>query len=308
MAGASLLLLLDDIAAVLDDVALMSKVAAKKSAGVLGDDLAVNAEKVTGVRAERELPVVAAVALGSARNKLLLVPAALVISAFLPWLITPLLICGGLFLCYEGAEKLWHALTVPRRDRARARRQLLEQLADPARDPRQVEAEKIRGAIRTDFILSAEIIVLTLGVVAGAPLPTRIGVLAAIAALMTVGVYGLVAAIVKLDDAGAWLTAREGPGRGPLRALGRGLLVLAPRLLRSLGIVGTVAMFLVGGGILLHSLHGLEVLLAVRLEPLGRAAAVVASQLAAALLGLLAGTLLLGGHAAQRRLRRVLGR
>jgi hypothetical protein len=248
----SLLALLDDIATVLDDVAVLSKVAAKKSAGVLGDDLAVNAEQVTGVRAARELPVVWAVAKGSAFNKAILVPAALLISYFAPWLVTPLMVLGGLFLCFEGAEKLAHRLLHDRAEDATAHAALTAAVADPAVDLVAFERDKIRGAIRTDFILSAEIIVITLGTVADAPLGTRIGVLVTIAVLMTIGVYGLVAGIVKMDDAGAHLAARtdQGPAGRALRGLGRGLLLAAPRLMSALGIAGTVAMFLVGGGIL----------------------------------------------------------
>jgi predicted DNA repair protein MutK len=260
MAGASFLALLDDIATVLDDVAVLSKVAAKKSAGVLGDDLAVNAEQVSGVQAARELPVVWAVAKGSMVNKVILVPAALLISLFLPWLITPLMVLGGLFLCYEGFEKLAHRWLHPAEETAAARAAVSAAAADPAVDLVAFERDKIKGAIRTDFILSAEIIVITLGIVGTAPLMTRIGVLVAIALLMTVGVYGLVAGIVKLDDAGLHLSRRAGTGAGArlARGLGRALLTAAPRLMRVLGVVGTAAMFLVGGGILTHALPALH--------------------------------------------------
>jgi predicted DNA repair protein MutK len=234
--AASLLLLLDDIASVLDDVATMTKVAAVKTAGVVGDDLAVNARQVAGVRADRELPVVAAVAAGSAVNKLILVPAALAVSLLAPWAITPLLVAGGVYLCYEGMEKVLHAFHGGRH-------------APAAEDVAVDERGKIRGAIRTDFILSAEIIVIALGVVAGRPLVVQLGVLAAIAVAMTVGVYGLVAAIIKLDDLGTLLAA----GRGPGRACGRLLLAAAPLLMRFLSVAGTVAMFLVGGGIVTHA-------------------------------------------------------
>jgi predicted DNA repair protein MutK len=304
MAGASLLLLLDDIVAVLDDVAVMSKVAAKKTAGVLGDDLAVNAEKVTGVSAQRELPVVWAVALGSARNKLILVPAALLISALVPWLITPLLVCGALFLCFEGAEKLWHVLAVPAVEKTQNKRELVERLADPAEDPRALERDKIRGAVRTDFILSAEIIVITLGVVAGAPLATRIGVLSAIAVIMTIGVYGLVAAIIKIDDVGLYLVAREGRGRAPLRVLGRGLLAFAPWLMRALSVVGTAAMFLVGGGILLHSNHAAEHAVADWFTGFGALPGLLGPTLAAGFIGLAAGALVLAAAGLGRGLLR----
>ena len=257
MAGASLLALLDDIATVLDDVAVLSKVAAKKSAGVLGDDLAVNAEQVAGVQAKRELPVVWAVAKGSLVNKVILVPAALLVSQFAPWAVTPLMVLGGLFLCYEGFEKVAHRFLHSAADDAAARAAVTAAAADPAVDLVAWERDKIKGAIRTDFILSAEIIVITLGVVGAAPFATRLGTLSAIALLMTVGVYGLVAGIVKLDDAGLHLASRRGDGAldGALRALGRGLLGAAPRLMKFLGVAGTVAMFLVGGGILTHALH-----------------------------------------------------
>ncbi len=256
MAAGSLLALLDDIASVLDDVSAMTKVAAKKTAGVLGDDLAVNAERVIGVRPERELPVVWAVAKGSFVNKLILVPAALLIAAFVPGLITPLLVCGGLFLCYEGAEKLLHR-GKPAMEEAGSP---AEKLADPQVDLAQLEKDKIRGAIRTDFILSAEIIVLTLGVVDGQALLTQLIVLAGISSLMTVGVYGLVAGIVKVDDLGLLLNQREGAGwwAGIVRRMGSGLLWFAPRLMKTLSVVGTVAMFLVGGGILLHASHAVS--------------------------------------------------
>lgn len=307
MAGASLLLLLDDIVAVLDDVAVMSKVAAKKTAGVLGDDLAVNAEKVTGVSAQRELPVVWAVALGSARNKLILVPAALLISALVPWLITPLLVCGALFLCFEGAEKLWHVLAVPAVEKTQNKRDLVERLADPAEDPRALERDKIRGAVRTDFILSAEIIVITLGVVAGAPLATRIGVLSAIAVIMTIGVYGLVAAIIKIDDVGLYLVAREGRGGALLRVLGRGLLAFAPWLMRALSVVGTAAMFLVGGGILLHSNDAAEHAVAGWFTGFGALPGLLGPTLVAGLLGLAAGALVLAAAGLGRGLLRESG-
>lgn len=248
MAGASLLALLDDIATVLDDVAVLTKVAAKKTSGVLGDDLALNAQQVAGVRAEREIPVVWAVAKGSFVNKLILVPAALLIAAFVPWLITPLLVLGGLFLCYEGVEKVWHKWA--HRDQVEAESAALSAaLVQPDVDLVAFEKDKIKGAIRTDFILSAEIIVIALGIVAGQAMSTQVMVLSAIAIAMTVGVYGLVAGIVKLDDAGLYLSRRGGAAAG----LGRALLAFAPRLMKTLAFVGTAAMFLVGGGILVHS-------------------------------------------------------
>lgn len=263
MAGASLLALLDDISTILDDVATMSKVAARKTAGVLGDDLALNAQQVTGLRAERELPVVWAVAIGSLRNKLILVPLALAISAWAPWAVTPLLMVGGAFLCYEGFEKIAHKLmhrADPEEGEEDERQQaaLREAARTPAVDLVALEKEKIKGAVRTDFILSAEIIVISLGTVADAPFMTRLAVLAAIGLLMTVGVYGLVGGIVKLDDAGLYLSQRASAAA---RSLGHGLLRLAPWLMKTLSVVGTIAMFLVGGGILAHGLpwaHHLE--------------------------------------------------
>jgi predicted DNA repair protein MutK len=259
MAGSSLLVLLDDIAAVLDDVALMTKMAAKKTAGVLGDDLAVNAEKVTGVRAERELPVVWAVAKGSFRNKLILVPAALLVSLLAPWLITPVLMLGGLYLCYEGFEKVAHRFFHAEEERAE-HRELVAHLSQPGFDLVAYEKKKISGAIRTDFILSLEIIVLTLGIVAESDFTTRLLVLSGIALLMTVGVYGLVAGIVKLDDAGVYLVEKEGEGAWVRfqRWLGGRLVGFAPWLMKALGVIGTLAMFMVGGGILIHGIHALD--------------------------------------------------
>jgi predicted DNA repair protein MutK len=261
MAGASLLTLLDDIAAVLDDVALMTKVAAKKTAGVLGDDLALNAQQVSGVRAERELPVVWAVAKGSFRNKLILVPAALLISAFIPWAVTPLLMFGGAFLCYEGFEKLAHQFLHSKAEDQAQHQELLHAVADPEVDILAFENDKIKGAIRTDFILSAEIIAITLGTVALASFGQQVAVLCGIAILMTVGVYGLVAGIVKLDDAGLYLNQRSGEGLGGRlqRSLGRGILFTAPYLMKCLSILGTAAMFMVGGGILIHGIHAAQV-------------------------------------------------
>lgn len=255
MAGSSLLLLIDDIAAVLDDVAVMAKVAAKKTAGVLGDDLALNAEQVSGVRAERELPVVWAVAKGSLINKLILVPSALAINAAAPWAVTPLLMLGGLYLCFEGFEKVAHKfLHSPAEDDAH-HQELTQALANPAQDMVEFEKAKIKGAIRTDFILSAEIIVITLGTVVGATFLKQVLVLSGIALLMTVGVYGLVAAIVKMDDAGLYLSKLQSAVQ---RKLGQLLLVAAPKLMKLLAIVGTAAMFLVGGGILTHGVHVLH--------------------------------------------------
>lgn len=249
--ASSLLALLDDIATLLDDVSLMSKVAAKKTAGVLGDDLALNAQQVTGVRAERELPVVWAVARGSLRNKVILVPGALLISAFIPWLITPLLMLGGAFLCYEGFEKLAHRFL---HDDSERHAEKLQALSDPKVDLVAFEKDKISGAVRTDFILSAEIVAITLGTVAAATFTTQVLVLSTIALAVTAGVYGLVAGIVKLDDAGLALCQR---GSGLSQKLGGALLWLAPWLMKTLSVVGTAAMFMVGGGILTHGFHAL---------------------------------------------------
>ena len=256
MAGTSLLALIDDIATVLDDVALMTKVAARKTAGVLGDDLALNAEQVSGVRAERELPVVWAVAKGSMKNKLILVPAALLISAVAPWAITPLLMVGGAYLCFEGFEKLAHKFLHGKADVEAEPAATVQAISDPAVDLVALEQEKIRGAIRTDFILSAEIVVIALGTVQGAAFAAQVAVVAGIAVLMTVGVYGLVAGIVKLDDAGFHLVKDDAAHAwaGFKRALGHGLLYVAPYLMKTLSVVGTAAMFMVGGGILLHGL------------------------------------------------------
>jgi predicted DNA repair protein MutK len=260
MAGTSLLVLIDDIAAVLDDVALMTKVAAKKTAGVLGDDLALNAQQVSGVKADRELPVVWAVAKGSFRNKLILVPTALIISAIANWLIMPLLMLGGLYLCFEGFEKLAHRFLHPPEERQQEIEELEQQLADPQLNMLDIEAEKIKGAIRTDFILSAEIIVLTLGIVAEAQFISQVTVLSGIAIAMTIGVYGLVAGIVKLDDAGLFLSLKPGATAWPRlqRWFGARLLAFAPWLMKALAVVGTAAMFLVGGGILVHGLHPIQ--------------------------------------------------
>lgn len=254
MAGTSLLVLLDDIAAVLDDVALMTKIAAKKTAGVLGDDLALNAEQVSGVRAERELPVVWAVAKGSFVNKLILVPAALAISAVAPALITPLLMLGGAYLCYEGFEKLAHKFLPHQAENHVDQAALIEALHNPAIDLVAFERAKIKGAIRTDFVLSAEIIVISLGTVAAAPFLSQLTVLSLIAVVMTVGVYGLVAGIVKLDDAGLYLCKKQGSDllTKVQHKIGTACLLGAPYLMKTLTVVGTIAMFMVGGGILTH--------------------------------------------------------
>lgn len=257
MAGASLLTLIDDIATILDDVSVMTKVAAKKTAGVLGDDLALNAQQVNGVNADRELPVVWAVAKGSLINKVILVPAALAISAFIPWAVTPLLMLGGLFLCFEGVEKLFHQWFT----HASPTHLDPAQTTNPSeRMTQESEQEKIKGAIRTDFVLSAEIIVITLGTVASASFSHQVLVLTGIALIMTVGVYGLVAAIVKLDDGGLYLaqcSVRNIVG-SIKRKLGFAILKLAPLLMKALAVLGTAAMFLVGGAILTHGISSVH--------------------------------------------------
>ncbi len=323
MAGASLFALLDDIAAILDDVAVMTKVAAKKSAavaddvaamtkiatkktaGVLGDDLALNAQQVAGVRADRELPVVWAVARGSLVNKAILVPAALAISVFLPALITPLLMIGGAYLCFEGVEKLAHRFLHDAAEEAEAHVSHAQANADAAVDLVALERNKIKGAIRTDFILSAEIIVIALGTVAGAPLPQQAAVLVGIALLMTVGVYGLVGGIVKLDDLGLWLSRKRS---ALAQSLGRGLLTAAPWLMKFLSVAGTAAMFLVGGGILVHGLpflhHAVEAAgAAVAGGSLGGLWQALVTNGLNVLIGILAGAVVLGGVMLASRLR-----
>jgi predicted DNA repair protein MutK len=304
MAGASLLALLDDIASVLDDVAVLTKAATKKTAGVLGDDLALNAQQVAGVRADRELPVVWAVARGSVVNKAILVPAALGISAVAPWAVTPLLMAGGAFLCFEGVEKLAHRASDDGEE-AGHRAALAAALTDPAADLAAIEKDKIKGAIRTDFILSAEIIVIALGTVADAAFGTRVAVLVGIAALMTVGVYGLVAGIVKLDDAGLFLTRQSS---GLARRTGGMILRAAPWLMKGLSVAGTAAMFLVGGSILAHGIppvhHLAEVAAAAagRLPGIGGVAGPVVSLLADAVVGIAAGVVALALVTAVKKL------
>ena len=313
MAGASLLTLLDDIATVLDDVALMSKVAAKKTAGVLGDDLALNAQQVTGVRAERELPVVWAVARGSFGNKLILVPVALLLSVFAPWAVTPLLMLGGAYLCYEGFEKLAHRFLHDASEDEAQHREITRALSDAATDMVAFEKDKIRGAIRTDFILSAEIIVIALGTVQNAALPMRIAVVSGIAVVMTVGVYGLVAGIVRMDDAGQHLLRDSAAGAWSRlkRGVGQVLLGLAPKLMHFLAIAGTAAMFLVGGSILGH---GLPVLhhwpddlqrLFATVPAAGPALAAMAPILLHLLVGIAAGALVLAAVSAATALGRI---
>lgn len=310
MAGTSLLALIDDIATLLDDVAVLTKVAAKKTAGVLGDDLALNAEQVTGVRAERELPVVWAVFKGSALNKLIMVPIALALSAFLPWTITPLLMLGGAFLCYEGFEKIAHRFLHPAAEDEEEHNERLKAVADEQVDMVAFEKKRVRGAIRTDAILSAEIIVIVLGTVQDADLVTRITVLSVVAAVITVGVYGLVAGIVKLDDLGMHLIDKQGESKW-IRFqhwFGEWILRFAPKFMRTLSVVGTAAMFLVGGGILVHSipavadsLHHVEVL-ARELPVGGGFATVLAAMIFNGLFGVLVGGLLVGVESGIKRL------
>ena len=313
MAFAGLLALLDDVASVLDDVSALTKVAAGKSAGVVGDDLALNAQQVAGVRADRELPVVWAVAKGSLVNKAILVPAAVAVSAFAPGAIVPLLMAGGAYLCFEGAEKLVHRFLVRGEpDEAAHRRSLAGAVADPSVDLVALERARIKGAIRTDFVLSAEIIVIALGVAADAALGTRVAVLSAIALAMTVGVYGLVAAIVKLDDAGVLLARTPGDDAAARfrRALGGAILAFAPWFMKALAIVGTAAMFLVGGGILVHGIAPVGAAveqLAARLDPSDAAGALIVAVLPLAsslLVGLAAGlALVAAGRLAKHALR-----
>lgn len=291
MAGASLLTLIDDIASVLDDVSLMTKVAAKKTAGVLGDDLALNAQQVSGVQAERELPVVWAVAKGSAVNKAILVPAALLISAVAPWLVTPLLMVGGAYLCFEGFEKLAHKWLHSAEDDDKAHAEHVDALAKSDVDLVTFEKEKIKGAIRTDFILSAEIIAITLGTVSESSFAVQVAVLVGIAAIMTVGVYGLVAGIVKLDDLGFYLVRKAS---ATAQAIGRGILRAAPYMMKALSVIGTAAMFLVGGGILTHGIPAAH-------EPIHHLAEAAGSMgvavptLVNGVVGILAGALVLMG-------------
>jgi len=285
-----LIALLDDIASVLDDVAVLTKLATKKTAGVLGDDLALNAQQVSGVRAARELPVVWAVAKGSLVNKAILVPAALAVSALAPWAITPLLMIGGGFLCYEGFEKLAHRFMHGSQADAAKHEALAKAIADPAVDLVALEKAKIKGAIRTDFILSAEIVVIALGTVAEAAFGTQVAVLVGISILMTVGVYGLVAGIVKLDDAGLYLSERD---NGAARALGRFILAAAPWLMKTLSVAGTAAMFLVGGGILVHGIGPLHHLIDGFAASAGGALGTLAGMTGNALAGIVAGALIL---------------
>jgi predicted DNA repair protein MutK len=331
MAGAGLLMLLDDIATLLDDVALMSKTAAGKSsvvlddlalqtkmamqktAGVLGDDLALNAEQVTGIKANRELPVVWAVAKGSLRNKAILVPAALLISAFAPWLITPLLMVGGAFLCFEGVEKILemlhhhhkHDVHEAEVDAQEAMQKgvapsSVRAAKEKAMDPVAYEKEKIAGAVRTDFILSAEIMAISLGIVSAKPLWEQFAVLVMVAMLLTVVVYGLVACIVRMDDVGEWLMKKPQTG---LQALGRGLIASTPWLMRGLSIVGTAAMFLVGGSLLVHGMPPIEQWLHQHISPLGGIVAAVVPLLVHVAVGAVIGSVVVLAVAAWRKFR-----
>ena len=308
MAAAGLLALLDDIATLLDDVGVYSKVAAKNTAGVLGDDLALNAQQVTGVGAKRELPVVWAVAKGSFLNKLIIVPAALLISAFLPWLITPLLMLGGLFLCFEGAEKIAHKWLHGDEEDEAHKNELRQAARDEGKDMKQAERDQIRGAIRTDFILSAEIIVIALGAASAAGIWTQAVVVSLVALVATVGVYGLVAGIVRFDDWGLALVKSEGKdawGRFK-QALGRGILVAAPRFMRGLSFVGMVAMFLVGGGILVHGLPFLHHLVEAVTHGLGAVSQWLVPMLINGVVGLVAGAIVLAGVTGVQRARKAL--
>ncbi|MGA6103860.1 DUF808 domain-containing protein [Pseudomonas solani] len=289
MAGASLLTLLDDIASVLDDVSLMTKVAAKKTAGVLGDDLALNAQQVSGVQAERELPVVWAVAKGSAVNKAILVPAALLISAFAPWAVTPLLMVGGAYLCFEGFEKLAHKWLHSAEEDEQSHAAHVEALAKTDVDVVAFEKDKVKGAVRTDFILSAEIIAITLGTVAESSFGVQVAVLVGIAAIMTVGVYGLVAGIVKLDDLGLYLSRKASQAA---QSIGRAILRAAPYMMKGLSVIGTAAMFLVGGGILTHGIPAAHEPIHYLAEAAG-AAGVVVPTLINGVVGIVAGALVL---------------
>lgn len=303
MAGASLLVLFDDIASVLDDVASMTNLAAKKTAGVLGDDLALNAEQVSGVRASRELPVVWAVAMGSFKNKLILVPLALALSAFAPSLIMPLLMLGGAYLCFEGFEKVAHKYLHTAAQEQVEHDDLVQALAHEEVDMLVFEKDKIKGAIRTDFVLSGEIIIITLGTVAGAAFSRQVVVLSAIAVIMTVGVYGLVGLIVKLDDIGLYLKTKNGSAalRGLRHSVGDALLAFAPKLMRALTVIGTVAMFMVGGGILTHGIpllhHFIEniALAAASVTGVGALLAALTPSLMNVIGGVIAGALVLAG-------------
>ncbi len=301
MAGSSFFALFDDIATILDDVSVMTKVAAKKTAGVLGDDLALNAQQVTGVPVNRELPVVWAVAKGSFINKLILVPSALLISAFVPWLVTPLLMLGGAFLCFEGVEKLAHKFLPHDESDEGSHAARAQALQDESVDMVAFERSKIKGAVRTDFILSAEIIVISLGAVAGADFTRQVAVLSIIAIAMTIGVYGLVAGIVKLDDLGLHLSQKRGQA---VAWLGRGIVGAAPYLMKTLSVVGTAAMFMVGGAILTHGIPPVHAAVEHAAAAVGGGAMVQAltSTVLNALFGVVAGAVVLGVVTAVKRI------
>ena len=303
--ASSLLALIDDIASILDDVAVLAKVATKKTAGVLGDDLALNAQQVAGVKADRELPVVWAVCKGSLMNKAILVPAALLISAFAPGLVTPLLMLGGAFLCFEGFEKIAHQFLHHPDDDAARHNARSQALSDLSVDVVALEKEKVKGAIRTDFILSAEIIAITLGTVQNSPMLTQVTVLSGIAVLMTLGVYGVVACIVKLDDGGLYLSQKRGdtPFARSQRSVGRGVLVSAPYLMKALSVAGTAAMFLVGGGILTHGLPIVHHALQAWSQRLGAAVQPVLAMTLDGIFGILAGAMVLLGVTLFQRVR-----
>ncbi len=302
MPSSSFFALLDDIATLLDDVAVMTKVATKKTAGVLGDDLALNAQQVTGVNADRELPVVWAVAKGSAVNKMILVPAALIISAFAPWAIKPLLMIGGAFLCFEGVEKLFHKFFHSAKEDDQHHAELVKAVADEQVDMVQWEKDKIKGAVRTDFILSAEIIVISLGAVAAKTFATQVGVLIGVAIIMTIGVYGLVGAIVKLDDLGLWCVRDAATSLIATikRGFGRFLLWFAPKLMKFLSVAGTAAMFLVGGHILVE---GVAVLHHFGESLHAKAFGTVLSMLFDLVVGIVTGAIVLAGVAGVQKLR-----
>lgn len=289
MAGTSLLTLLDDIATLLDDISVMGKVAVKKTAGVLGDDLSLNAQQVSGVKANRELPVVWGVAKGSFLNKLILVPLALVISAFAPWAITPLLMVGGAYLCYEGFEKVLHSLHKDKSaNTPEAREERIKKLSQ--QNAAEFEKKKVKGAIRTDFILSAEIVAITLGIVSEAPLMNQVLILAGVAILVTVGVYGIVAGIVKIDDLGMWLQEKSS---AVAKAIGGALLTMAPWMMKILTVVGTIAMFLVGGGIIAHGVPAIHHFIEHYTADFAGILASVLSNLAHLVLGLIVGSIVL---------------
>ncbi len=302
MAAGSLLALLDDIATILDDVSVMTQIAAKKTAGVLGDDLALNAQQVSGVAAERELPVVWAVAKGSFINKLILVPSALAISYFAPWAITPLLMLGGAYLCFEGFEKIAHKLLHSKQEDAAHETKLEQAVAGPSVDLVELEKDKIKGAIRTDFILSAEIIVIALGTVATATFSKQATVVSIIAVIMTAGVYGLVAGIVKLDDLGLHLMLKKGKSfyRQLQRKIGEKILAFAPYLMRTLSVVGTAAMFIVGGSIIGHGApflhHFTEQVIEFlqKLPTIGSALATISPIIIDGIIGLIVGAICVG--------------